>query len=1634
MYGFTWLPFFVWTATSEPLSQDNAAWNVNVESKHEPESYRGEWAGHTYFPSPPDWRSLTIYQLITDRFADGDPRNNELFDGGFDVRDMTFRHGGDFKGLTEKLHYIKGLGCQAIWISPVFQNGFNSYHQYAMLDFTVLDRRLGTLEELRALTEKAHELGMYVIIDVVMNHMANEFHFEGHAETQAPWRFHDGEYKLVPRKSAAEEFATNKWCGGEGIFSKWGNEAVGVLSNIDACAERCRTDPDCRYFLWKDDLGSLSTYHCAGFSDCSSPGQFTDGIAKVYKMIEYQVKAKEHASDSWCGDSLWQEWGQNNSGILASQDACEGACAADDGCQYYLWKDDPAAATRFHCAAFATCDVQYPYDDGDASTVFEKRSISERNLDGMYDTPVGRQPYADFWYNNTWYPDAKYNGTIYGQYGEWEDDPGFGTYIESDFHHNGDLKDYYDHWQINFGKIYGVMDDLRLEHERVQQKYIAMTKALIESADIDGFRVDTPMQVPLNFYKTWAPAMRKHAKSLGKERFGIFGEFYVTTARYATMTGRGKDNSMYDSDRFIDDVFTLKGGIVYPYYWYIFTAMVHKQPQYADGLPLAYREENKRIDTLDPMTQRNEYAMWTFCNNHDNWRMQSMTGKSEMQMCLAVITFWPGIPLHYAGDEQDFDTPGSALDGWAREELSASLAWQAVRTQPNGNPADRDNFDMTKSSYRYTARLNALRHLYFGDFGREECDELQLPSSAIADVLVFVRGCTSSRKVLVFANFHSEDQKSAETGVPWTAGTVLADSLVTSNPLQLTVSESGTVSVTLEPLQALVLVETPVLAVPPAVVAVDPGHGMTAEWPADDSEVTVSLTFDRDMDASVTAAIKFDDESATFECQGSTCTLILSASAVGNGHHYISIAEGALAADGTQLPAEFRSSFLVDREAGVIAEGSTHEMAGLICDGGLKICHKANGASWYRVKNVGGNWSEWRQYEAVSDWSAQPGAPVLVQYWSEKSASFIVADCADGEERCHSSWHSEMFLRGAWNYWGSGAEKGRMQLVDHFTWATTLTLSSFQKGKFTATDDWSKSYGVHEDRPLLYNFELFDERSSTSPPSGYMSGSEAGRKWMVQRGLWTDHESIASGAEFAKEIWFSHLCTAAAPECVPPSTTSQWACHNWEQGQDQDWCRSVGSQDCIEYSENDGSDEMSSCGVCSCCKKPVDVVETGEEQTCCVLLNDLLLNYTITSDLSRCSPGSDGSPVSEASTTISSSIEESTSSSASQITTLQSKGCISERIRVRSAGADDGNFAEFWLDGSQVELASGRGLSVVILASDGGVQSKHVYDTGYQGEGSQPFTELLDSLPDGTVVLVAAMDDATDSLTEEARVALTNLGATQAGGISYRGSYALLGTKGGMAYAEGAAPAGAGIVELDSNVLLGSCDGSSSTVALSTTKAAERPAVDITVKSAGADDGNFVEFWLEGSKVELDPGRGLSVVILRSDGGIESTHVYDTGYLGEGSGPFTALVNSLPDGTVALVAAMDDATDSLTEEAREALASLGATRAGSISYRGSYALIGIKGGAALAEAVAAGGAGAVEISSSLAESPSTSTRSAVGSTSSAEGSTSSAEGSTSGQQEDGATSTTEWQEEEMSGCMHRKLQVLVVLLLRWSLS
>jgi glycosidase len=126
----------------------------------------------------------SIYFVMTDRFANGNPKNDNAFVpgvreiNGLDKSDIGYWHGGDFVGLTEKLPYIKGLGFSAIWITPpVVQNwvqmGSAAYHGYWGTDFTTVDPHLGTEAEFKAMIARAHQLGLKVIVDIVVNHTAD---------------------------------------------------------------------------------------------------------------------------------------------------------------------------------------------------------------------------------------------------------------------------------------------------------------------------------------------------------------------------------------------------------------------------------------------------------------------------------------------------------------------------------------------------------------------------------------------------------------------------------------------------------------------------------------------------------------------------------------------------------------------------------------------------------------------------------------------------------------------------------------------------------------------------------------------------------------------------------------------------------------------------------------------------------------------------------------------------------------------------------------------------------------------------------------------------------------------------------------------------------------------------------------------------------------------------------------------------------------------------------------------------------------------------------------------------------------------------------------------------------------------
>ncbi|AEA46968.1 alpha-amylase family glycosyl hydrolase [Archaeoglobus veneficus] len=136
------------------------------------------------FPSPEDWRDTWIYFIMVDRFNSSEEPKHEW------NSECGVFQGGNLKGIQSKLGYLERLGVGAIWLSPVFKNcqyDDATYHGYGIQNFLEIDPRFGSEEDLQQLIDEAHARGIYVILDVVLNHAGDVFEYEGHRHS-APWR------------------------------------------------------------------------------------------------------------------------------------------------------------------------------------------------------------------------------------------------------------------------------------------------------------------------------------------------------------------------------------------------------------------------------------------------------------------------------------------------------------------------------------------------------------------------------------------------------------------------------------------------------------------------------------------------------------------------------------------------------------------------------------------------------------------------------------------------------------------------------------------------------------------------------------------------------------------------------------------------------------------------------------------------------------------------------------------------------------------------------------------------------------------------------------------------------------------------------------------------------------------------------------------------------------------------------------------------------------------------------------------------------------------------------------------------------------------------------------------------------
>ena len=118
-----------------------------------------------YSASPEEWRSRTIYQILTDRFARTDGSK-------IPCANLSDYCGGTFKGIVQNLDYITSMGFDAIWISPIIENTDHGYHGYWAKDLYSINPYFGTEQDLQDLVKACHDRGVWVMVDVVANHVA----------------------------------------------------------------------------------------------------------------------------------------------------------------------------------------------------------------------------------------------------------------------------------------------------------------------------------------------------------------------------------------------------------------------------------------------------------------------------------------------------------------------------------------------------------------------------------------------------------------------------------------------------------------------------------------------------------------------------------------------------------------------------------------------------------------------------------------------------------------------------------------------------------------------------------------------------------------------------------------------------------------------------------------------------------------------------------------------------------------------------------------------------------------------------------------------------------------------------------------------------------------------------------------------------------------------------------------------------------------------------------------------------------------------------------------------------------------------------------------------------------------------
>lgn len=211
-----------------------------------------------------DWRDQVIYQIMIDRWYDGDQSNNFNVEPNIPAR----YHGGDWRGVIERLDYLEELGVTTLWISPVVRNveedaGFSSYHGYWAQDLLRPNLHFGDLMVLREMVDAAHARGMLVILDIVTNHMGQLFYYDINGNGRPDDTLIGGGTHHTCVQRCGSPIRRN-WCVDDCISSNCRADCLGAECPVGCSAEDCNCDEGCRQSCDRQDWcgGGCSEDEC----------------------------------------------------------------------------------------------------------------------------------------------------------------------------------------------------------------------------------------------------------------------------------------------------------------------------------------------------------------------------------------------------------------------------------------------------------------------------------------------------------------------------------------------------------------------------------------------------------------------------------------------------------------------------------------------------------------------------------------------------------------------------------------------------------------------------------------------------------------------------------------------------------------------------------------------------------------------------------------------------------------------------------------------------------------------------------------------------------------------------------------------------------------------------------------------------------------------------------------------------------------------------------------------------------------------------------------------------------------------------------------------------------------------------